>query len=214
MKNFLIFVAGAAVGAVASYFVVKNKLNNEHQAEIDELREMYDERINKIQNIEVLDQMRTVMQYAKKEAILNDLEEKAKAENINVVKKEEKKVVVKDNDHFVDYSGISTAKLKQESPKDTVRIITENEASSYTSKGYDLVGMSLYSDDILIDDETEKIIEDCESWVGAASLSDIRENGDSERSVYILNEDRKMIVDVTVVNERFGDDYDESGDSE
>lgn len=210
MKNFLIFVAGAAVGAVASYFVVKNKLNNEHQAEIDELREMYDERISKIQNISEVFKK----QYAKKEEILNDLEEKAKAENVNVVKKEEKKVVVKDNDHFVDYSGISTAKLKQESPKDPVRIITENEASSYTSKGYDLVGMSLYTDDVLIDDETEKIIEDCESWVGAASLSDIRENGDSERSVYILNEDRKMIVDITVVNERFGDDYDESGDSE
>ena len=205
MKNFLIFIAGAAAGAVASYFITKNKLNNEHLSEIEEIREMYDERINKIKDVSEVFKK----QYAQKEEILNNLEEKAKTEN----EKDDKKVVVKDNDHFVDYSGISTKKLKQDKPKEPVRIITENEAGNYTGKGYDLVGMSLYTDDVLIDDETENIIEDCESWVGATSLSDIRENGDSERSVYILNEDRKMVVDITVIDERFGDDY-ESSESE
>ena len=207
MKNFLIFAVGATVGAVASYFITKNKISKQNEAEIAELRSMYDERMDKIQKkADMADIFRA--QYNKKDEILKDLEEKvAKTE------KREDKVVVKDNDHFVDYSAISSKK-SEEKPLDRVRIITDSEANAYTkNKGYDLIGFSLYSDDVLIDDGTDNIIEDYEPWVGATSLSDIRENGDSEGGIYILNEDRMAVIDITVMNERFGDG-DESGESE
>lgn len=208
MKNFLIFAVGATVGAVASYFITKNKISKQNESEITELRTMYDDRIKKIQEkADMADIFRA--QYNKKEEILRDLEKQvAKTE------KKEEKVVVKDNDHFVDYSAISSKKKSEEKPLDRVRIITDSEANAYTkNKGYDLIGFSLYSDDVLIDDGTDNIIEDYEPWVGATSLSDIRENGDSEGGIYILNEDRMAVIDITVMNERFGDG-DESGESE
>lgn len=187
MRNVLIFLAGAAVGAVASYFVTKEKLNKDHEEETEALRQMYNDRVDKIQHAS--DAIKNL--HEKKAAIMQDLEAK-------VAKEEEDKSAGE-----VDYSAISTKKKpKEEKALEPIRMITDHEAQKY-SKDYELIGLSLYEDNILIDDETENIIEDFVPWVGVSSLSELRTGGDE--SIYILNEERKAIYDITVVDERFGD---------
>lgn len=192
MNKFLIFVAGAAAGAVASFFVTKKKLNSEHEEEINSLREMYDERVDKIQHS--ADAIKALKE--KKDAIMHDMEQKAK---------EAEKVMspAPAPTTTIDYSAISARKKPEaEKVEDPIRIVTEQEAQKY-SKDYELIGLSLYEDNVLIDDETENIIEDFGPWVGVSSLSELRNSGDE--SVYILNEGRKAIYDITVLDERFGD---------
>ena len=190
MKNALIFIAGAAVGAVASYFITKGKLNKDHETEIMDIREMYDERVEKIQHAS--DAIKTL--HEKKAEIMHEMEEKAK---------ENGELHENYDTEQVDYTSFSAKKnVTKKENLNPIRVITEQEAEKF-SKEYELIGLSLYDDDVLIDDESENIIEDYEPWVGVKSLSTLRTNGDE--SIYILNEEREAIYDITVVDERFGD---------
>jgi hypothetical protein len=89
-----------------------------------------------------------------------------------------------------------------------IKFITDNEAQKILdeSNEYELVGLSLYEDDVIIDDETENILEDYGFWIGDDAIENIRKSyTGEERSIYILNETRKAIYDITVIEERFGD---------
>jgi uncharacterized membrane protein YgaE (UPF0421/DUF939 family) len=186
--NILFFIGGAAVGAVASYIFTKDKYAKDVDAQIDEIRDMYEKRVKNIENSRrELDKMNE-----KKAEMMRDLEEK--------VKKEEESVEMN-----TDYNSISKSKPKQNTK--TIKIVTDAEAQNYTKNGLELIGLTLYSDDVLTDDETENIIEDYADWIGINGIEDIRES-DTGEGVYILNEERKAVYDITVIDERFGDDDD------
>jgi len=186
--NILFFIGGAAVGAVASYIFTKDKCAKDVDAQIDEIRKMYEERVKNIENSRrELDKMNE-----KKAEMMRDLEEK--------VKKEEESIEMN-----TDYNSISKSKPKQDAK--TIKIVTDAEAQNYTKNGLELIGLTLYSDDVLTDDETENIIEDYADWIGINGIEDIRES-DTGEGVYILNEERKAVYDITVIDERFGDDDD------
>ena len=186
--NILFFIGGAAVGAVASYIFTKDKYAKDVDAQIDEIRNMYEERVKNIENSRrELDKMNE-----KKAEMMRDLEEK--------IKKEEESVEMN-----TDYNSISKSKPKQNAK--TIKIVTDAEAQNYTKNGLELIGLTLYSDDVLTDDETENIIEDYADWIGINGIEDIRES-DTGEGVYILNEERKAVYDITVIDERFGDDDD------
>lgn len=186
--NILFFIGGAAVGAVASYIFTKDKYAKDVDVQIDEIRNMYEERVKNIENSRrELDKMNE-----KKAEMMRDLEEK--------VKKEEESVEMN-----TDYNSISKSKPKQDAK--TIKIVTDAEAQNYTKNGLELIGLTLYSDDVLTDDETENIIEDYADWIGINGIEDIRES-DTGEGVYILNEERKAVYDITVIDERFGDDDD------
>ena len=186
--NILFFIGGAAVGAVASYIFTKNNCSRDVDAQIDEIRNMYEERVKNIENSRrELDKMNE-----KKAEMMRDLEEK--------VKKEEESVEMN-----TDYNSISKSKPKQDAK--TIKIVTDAEAQNYTKNSFELIGLTLYSDDVLTDDETENIIEDYADWIGINGIEDIRES-DTGEGVYILNEERKAVYDITVIDERFGDDDD------
>lgn len=194
IKQVLIFVVGVAAGAAASYYFTKEKLNKEYEESLNAIRQSYDERVEKIHNsaeaIKLL--------HEKKDAIMQEIEKQVEEQKL-----ESEKPVVE-----TDYSSISAVKKekKKAETKEPIHIITEQEAQSKATSGYEIVGLTLYEDDVLVDDETENIIEEYEYWIGAGGLSTIR-NNDSE-AIYILNENRKAIYDITVIDERFGDDYD------
>ena len=48
MKNILIFLAGVAAGAAASYFYTKKKCSAEADAILDDIQQTYNERLEKI----------------------------------------------------------------------------------------------------------------------------------------------------------------------
>lgn len=193
IKQVLIFVVGVAAGAAASYFITKDKLNKEYEESLDNIRKTYDERVEKIHNsaeaIKLL--------HEKKEAIMQEIEKQVEEQKLDSEKTE-----------YVDYSAVSAIKKekKKAETKDPIHIITEQEAQSKANSGFEIVGLTLYEDDVLVDDDTENIIEDYEPWIGVGGLNNIR-NNESE-AIYILNEERKAIYDITVIDERFGDGYD------
>ena len=181
--NFLFAAAGAGIGSAVTYFVLKKKLD-EKDKEIIDIRSSFRSRVKEIEN-----ERATIDSAAKKKAeMIADLE-----------KKTEDKLP----DQYVDYSSITKkAPVKSDNP---IRFIAESEAQKY-SKDFELIGLSLYSDNVLIDDETDNIIEEYEYWIGKDGIDTIR-NMDKGEPIYILNEYRKTVYDVTVLDERFGDDY-------
>ena len=186
-------LAGAAVGAAVSYFVTKKVCDKQKDQELDDIRNMYEDRIKKIvQSKDAMKEMEALKDEMMKEMEKQDQE-----------KKESEKLANQDENHtdYTQYFDKSKAPVKEE-PKN-IRFITEEEAHKY-SKDFELIGLTLYGDDVLIDDETESIIEDFEPWIGKNGIANIRdEHGES---IYILNPSRKAVYDVTVMEERFGDE--------
>lgn len=192
--DILIAAAGAGIGAAVTYFVMKKKLNDKAK-EIEDIRDMYNERVRNIEKSRAaIDAMNE-----KKAEIMQDIE-----------KKVEEQKLANDGEEFFDYSSISRKKAKENAKVDEppIRFISESEAQQF-SKDYELIGLTLYEDDVLTDDETENIIAASEFpyWIGENGIENIRNTFGNNEGVYILNEDRKAIYDITVLDERFGDDY-------
>lgn len=186
----LIFIAGAAVGAVVSYFVTKKAEEKRYEQDLTDIRNMYDERVKKIeQSRENLDEMNK-----KKAEIMQDIEKKVEQEKLKNPEGE-----------FTDYSSISRYNKKKPEITEPIKLITEAEVQQY-AKDYELIGMSLYDDDVLIDDETENIFKEYDHLIGDQDFDELRRNS-VDGGVYILNAERKAIYDITIMDERFGDDY-------
>lgn len=187
-------LAGAAVGAAASYFVTKKVCDKQKDQELDDIRNMYEDRIKKI--VQSKDAMKEME--ALKDEMMKEMEKQDKE------KKDSEKLASQDANHtdYTQYFDKSKAQVK-EAESESIRFITEAEAQKY-SKDYELIGLTLYGDDVLIDDETENIIEDFEPWIGKNGIANIRD--ERGESIYILNPSRKAVYDVTVMEERFGDE--------
>jgi myosin heavy subunit len=170
---------------------MKKKIEKKSE-EVNDIREMYNERIRNIEKARTeIDTMNE-----KKEEIAKEVEKKAEEDPIS------------NSENFVDYSAISKKGKKSKKGNSPIKIISESEAQQY-SKDYELIGLSLYEDDVLIDDETENIISPSEMtyWIGENGIENIRNSFESNGGTYILNETRKAIYDITLLDERFGDDY-------
>lgn len=188
----IIFAAvGAGIGSAVTYFVMNNKLKKRDQ-EIVDIRSDYRNQLKEIQNSrKAVDEMNQ-----KKADMMKQLEDKVN---------EEKLQPKKETTDYVDYNSISKKKTTK-STTNPIKFITDNEAQKMLEEGkeYELVGLSLYDDDVIIDDETENIVEDFGFWIGDDAIDNIRKSYTGD-SIYILNENRKAIYDITVIEERFGD---------
>ena len=186
-------LAGAAIGAAVSYFVTKSTCEKKYEQQFNDIRDMYEERIEKVK----ADKVEIHAVEDAKAAIMQNLEEKVNAEKLQ-----------NQNSEYIDYTSAFKKSEPAVDDEDIrgIKFITESEAQKY-SKDYELVGLTLYDDDVLIDDETENIIANSEIpyWIGDGNLSEIR-NKYGEESVYILNTERSAIYDITVLDERFGVD--------
>lgn len=187
----IIFAAvGAGIGSAVTYVVMNNKLKKRDQ-EIVDIRTSYRNQLKEIQNsrkaVEDMNQ--------KKAEMMEKLEEKVN----------EEKLQPKTTTDFVDYNSISKKKAVKTS-SNPIKFITDNEAQKILdeSNEYTLVGLSLYDDDVIIDDGTENIVEDYGFWIGDDAIDSIRKSYTGE-NIYILNENRKEVFDISVVDGKFGD---------
>lgn len=190
----VIFAAvGAGIGSAVTYFIMNKKLKDKDREVVD-IRTNYREKLKEIQ--ESRKAVEDMCQ--KKDEIMNELEKKVN----------DKKLEPKQPENYIDYSSISKKKTVKTSTPNPIKFITDNEAQKILdeSNEYSLVGLSLYEDNVIIDDETENILEDYGFWIGDDAIDNIRKSyTGEERSIYILNETRKEIYDVSVIEERFGD---------
>lgn len=190
---FIFGAAGAIIGATASYFITKKICQKEAEQQYNDIRAMYEERIGKIMTQKI-----TVESDEEKKAeMMRQLEEKVEAEKAS-----------EQNTDYVDYTSNfkKSVNAQEEELFKGIKFITEAEAQKY-SKEYELLGLTLYEDDVLIDDETENIIDgsEIEYWIGAGNIPEIRSKCE-DAPVYILNTMKKAVFDITVMGEKFGQD--------
>ena len=202
MKNVLIFLAGVAAGAAASYFVTKKKCSAEADAILDDIQQTYNERLEKIN---------------KQHAQIEEMSRK-KDEMMKEIEKQDAEAKTEDDPHnsteYTDYSAIYKPAKKEDDSKSPIRVITEAEEENYVNdKGYDMRGLSVYKDGVVIDDENEEVVKDYESLLGNGCVDMIFSEYHDGETLCILTEDKNTVFDITVSEERFGGD-DEPGEIE
>lgn len=183
--------AGAGIGSAVTYFIMRKKLKAKNQEVID-IRTDYRNQLKEIQNSrKALDDMNQ-----KKHEMMVELENKVNEEKLAPRISEEV---------ITDYNAITKTKPVKKN-NNPIKFISDAEAQKY-SKDYELVGLTLYEDNVLIDDETENIVAEYEYWIGPDGIDNIRKSYVEGENIYILNETRKAIYDINVIDERFGDVY-------
>lgn len=189
---FIFGVAGAAIGAVASHFITKSICQKKHDQEFIDIRNGYEERIAKIQSeridVEALNE--------RKEELMHELEAKVEADKLE-----------EQNEGYTDYTAAFKKTVVEQEDKliSGIQFISEAEAQQH-AKDNVLVGFSLYSDDVLVSDETYDEVpnEEIPFMFGDEGIAGIRANAKADSEVYILNSERGEIYDITVMEERFG----------
>ena len=169
MSKFLAFVSGAAVGATATWYILKEKMRRERDAETEALRE--------------------AMASARDE---NKNEEYQAPKSVEVCEKPELKEFVEriQKAGYVDYSSLA-AEAKKAAEAQTVEEVAEMKPYVITPddfasrEGYDIQSLTYYTDGVLTD-VNDIPVENVDDIVGEESLTHFGEF--EEDSVYVRNE--------------------------
>ena len=118
-------LAGAAIGATVSYFVTKNTCAKRYEQQFNDIRDMYEERIEKVK----ADKVEIHAVEDAKAAIMQNLEEKVNAEKLQ-----------SQNSEYVDYTSTFKKSETAVNKEDVhgIKFITESEAQKY-SKDYEMM---------------------------------------------------------------------------
>lgn len=176
-KNILMFLGGAVIGSLISWYFTKNKYETMATTEINEMRDFYK---NKQKELSQMNKEKPPIENLIDVEI--DPEEKQKYETIITTEK-------------YDDEG------RDESLKENnISFIDVAEFDSYN--GYEKSNLVLYSDDILADELSDDIyLIDDSIGVEAAELL----RNDRPEVIYIRNEENKTEYEVTWDNRSYGE---------
>ena len=163
IKNVLIFGAGVIAGSICSIQIVKERLKEDAELEISEMREYY----------------RDKMKECKKEETITKEEEEFKPIE-EVIEKEERimEEIIQDKGYD------SQEKEETNDPWDMPYVINEEDYGS--EDDYDTEVLTYFADKVLVD-EVDEIIEDIDTVVGSGNLS-IFEEFEGAKVVYVRND--------------------------
>lgn len=162
IKNVLIFGAGAIIGSICSIQMVKERLKEDAEIEIAEMRAYY----------------RNKMKENKEEETITKEEEFEPIEE--VIEKEERimEEIIQDKGYV---------NQKEEEVSDTYDIpYVINEEDYGSEEDYDTEVLTYFADKVLVD-EVDEIIEDMDTVVGLGNLS-IFEEFEGAKVVYVRND--------------------------
>ena len=191
--GFVAFALGAAIGSVATWYVVKTKYERIAQEEIDSVKEVFSNRetsfapIAETKNVDGND--------ISKKDVKNDKDDiMAYSRKLN-------------DEGYTDYSNvelsfpdIETKEKTEEIHDDEIYIIPPEEFGEV--HGYDTVSLTLYSDDVLTDEFDEKV-EDIEGTVRSESLTHFGEYEDD--SVFVRNDRLKCDFEILLDVRKYSD---------
>lgn len=190
----LMFVAGAAIGAIVTARVVKAKYEKFANEEIKEVREYYasknsekrKEELAELERIENLDGEEKIEAYydmLKKEGYIDDSSEQYD------VKKKAAKTIKKDKEP-----------VATEERENTVLIAPEEfgEEDEETGEAYDLVTLVYYADGVLTYYDNESLVDDIEGLVGTEFKDHF---GDYEEDVVFVRNHRNE-TDYEIIKDR------------
>jgi len=185
IKNFMIFVSGAALGSLVTWQIVKTKYEQIAQEEIDSVKEVYSKRRAESEDVEKenSDVAREKAEEAKKKPSVMEYAAK-----------------IKEHD-YTNYSNPDALNEEAESEKeneeeeetsvDRPYVISPDEFDS--KDDYDTVSLTYYSDKIVADRDDE-IVEDVEEIIGFESLNHFGEFEDD--SVFVRNDRLKIDYEI------------------
>lgn len=188
MKNVLLFAAGAVIGSVATYFLVKDKFEKQAQEDIDSVKEVFNRRMKEqTNNQEVKEEVKEeVTQYeelASRYSIFSNRSDE-EADSMLEEKYENRNIEVDSPDMIIDEPYI----------------IAPEEFGALD--GYDLISLDYYSDGVLTDD-CEEIIENEEEIVGKDFAEHFGEY--EEDAVYVRNDRLKADYEILKDVRKFSD---------
>lgn len=178
--NIAMFAAGAAIGSVVTWKLVKAKYEQITQEEIDSMREYYEDKY-------------AGGSEAKKMVEIGEAADKGIAEGL--------KQTVPDKPDIMEYA----AKIKDLGYSDESKDEEEEDDESmgykpyvispdeYDENGYDTESLTYYADGVLTDSYNE-IVEDVEDMIGVDSLDHFGEFEDD--SVFVRNDDRRCDYEI------------------
>lgn len=166
LSSFLIFTAGAAIGSVVTWKLVKTKYEQIAQEEIESVKETFARRMGR----------------DKKE------EESVEKENKFEIPKSPERVRYEDiiDEHSYDYPREDDDEI------DRPIIISPDEFGE--AFGYETVSLSYYAGDNVLTDELDEIIYDVEGTVGSDFASHFGEYEDD--SVHVRNDKLKIDYEI------------------
>lgn len=179
LSNILIFTAGAAIGSVVTWKLLKTKYEQIAQEEIDSVKDLYAEKEaerkaasetaeNDDSIISIRNEKPDIFEYAKKYA-----------------------EIAEENEYITVEGGV----MEMDKPF----VIPPEEYDEY---GYDTVSLTYYADGVLTD-EDDNPIQDVEGVVGRDSLTHFGEFEDD--SVFVRNHDYKTDYEILLDTRNFSD---------
>lgn len=178
----LIFAAGAALGSVTTWYLVKDKYAKIAQEEIDSVKEVFSER-GRMERVETATE--------KIEKAQDEREAKEMSVRDYAAKLSEER-------YSTDYADIQP--VEEETDAEKPYVITPDEFSEIDD--YQTISLTFYSDHILADDGDE-LIEDIDAIVGVESLNHFGEYEDD--SVFVRNDRLKCDYEILLDNRKYSD---------
>lgn len=187
MKNyvgFVIFVAGAAIGSVATWYYVKDKYARIAQEEIDSVKERFSAAKPDIHKEKV----------APKEAAIVAREKPSVAEYAKKLSAQ----------GYTNYSNSEEKEEVNTKPEvtDTPFVISPDEFGELEDEGYDKMNFTYYADGVLADEEDE-IVDDIEGTVGPDSLNHFGDYEDD--SVHVRNNRLKVDYEILLSQREYSE---------
>ena len=198
------FAAGAAIGSVATWMLVKNKYEQIAQEEIEEVREVYMNAIRKTEEVDDEHEESATVNEAPKVAELKSYKD-----------------VVKDSG-YINYGNITEAELEEMVKEKTKEIVEEcNDILKKTEDkvnnkpyvihpddfgdDYNTITLVYYKDDVVTTYDTGEVLTDkeVEDLIGEESLSHFGEY--EEDSVFVRNDARKIDYEILRSEETYSD---------
>lgn len=198
------FAAGAAIGSVATWMLVKNKYEQIAQEEIEEVREVY---MNAIRKTEEVDDEH------EESAPVNEAPKVAELKSYNDVVKES---------GYINYGNITEAEVEEMVKEKTKEIVEEcNDILKKTEDKvnnkpyvihpdefgdeYNVVTLVCYNDKVVTTYDTGEVLtdEEIEKLVGLDSLSRFGEY--EEDSVFVRNDSVKVDYEILRDEENYSD---------
>ena len=187
LSKVFIFAAGAAIGSVVTWKLLKTKYEQLAQEEIESVIEVFSNRQSDD------DTEHAVEDEPDTEVTTKEIKEKPDLREY-AAKLAEK--------NYTNYADVSTVQEKEEKKVDGPYVITPDEFGERDE--YETTSLTYYADGVLTDDADE-IIDNVDEIVGEDSLKHFGEYEDD--SVFVRNDNMKCDYEILLDTRRYADIY-------
>lgn len=164
VSNGIIFLAGASIGAGATYLSVKKIFEAKADKEIKEMEDYYVKKHNELKEVE---------ENKKVEEIKEDFPPEVKEEYNELASK---------------YNTITKPKKTKKSKKKEIKPYVISATEYEDNNGFDKIILSYFEDDEVLMYQDETVMENANDVIGMVNLEQFGITGDGDDTVYIRNE--------------------------